>query len=127
MSTATRTTEDSTLANPRTYQLFIDGRFVDAADGRTFESLDPGTGQPLAHVAEASAADIDLAVSAARRALTGPWATMSPSDRGRIIHKIGDLLAEHAEELATLESLDSGKPRTAAMAVEVPLAIDMFH
>lgn len=129
MSTATGTmsTENEPLANPRTYQLFIDGRFVDAADGRTFESLDPGTGKTLAHVAEASAADIDLAVRAARQALTGPWATMSPSDRGRLIHKIGDLLAENAEEFATLESLDSGKPKTAALAVEVPLAIDMFH
>jgi phenylacetaldehyde dehydrogenase len=108
-------------------QLFIDGRFVDAADGRTFETVDPATGQTLAHIAEGSARDIDLAVEAARRALAGPWSAMSPSDRGRLIHRIGDLLAEHADELATLESLDNGKPKSAALAVEVPLAVDMFH
>lgn len=129
MSTTTLISSDANNppTGPKTHQLFIDGRFVDASDGRTFETLDPGTGSTLAHVAEGSDRDIDLAVSAARRALTGPWSTMSPADRGRLIHKIGDLLAEHADEFATLESLDSGKPKSAALGVEVPLAIDMFH
>lgn len=108
-------------------RLLIDGEFVDAADGRTFTTVDPGTGEPLAEVAEASAADVDRAVAAARRALDGPWSRLSPSERGRMIHRIGDLLIEHAEEFAQLESLDNGKPFSAALGVEVPLSADMFH
>ncbi|KAB1141718.1 aldehyde dehydrogenase family protein [Streptomyces luteolifulvus] len=108
-------------------KLFIDGEFVDAADGRTFTTVDPGTAKPLAEVAEASAEDVNRAVAAARRALEGPWSRLSPSERGRMIHRIGDLLAEHAEEFAELESLDNGKPFSAALGVEVPLAADMFH
>ncbi|TDC93072.1 aldehyde dehydrogenase family protein [Actinomadura sp. 7K507] len=112
------------LARP--HRLFIDGEFVDALDGRTFETIDPGTGKVLSTVAEASERDVDRAVAAARRATEGPWSTMSPSERGRIVHRIGDLIAEHAEELAELESLDSGKPAGAALTVEIPLAADMF-
>ncbi|WP_455357002.1 aldehyde dehydrogenase family protein [Streptomyces sp. SYSU K217416] len=108
-------------------RLLIDGEFVDAADGRTFTTVDPGTGEPLADVAEASAEDVDRAVAAARRALDGPWSRLSPSERGRIIHRIGDLVIEHAEEFAQLDSLDNGKPYSAALGVEVPLAADMFH
>ncbi|MFG2584753.1 aldehyde dehydrogenase family protein [Streptomyces malaysiensis] len=108
-------------------KLLIDGEFVGAADGRTFTTVDPGTAKPLVEVAEASAEDVDRAVAAARRALDGPWSRLSPSERGRMIHRIGDLLAEHAEEFAELESLDNGKPFSAALQVEVPLAVDMFH
>ncbi|WPB87832.1 aldehyde dehydrogenase family protein [Streptomyces malaysiensis] len=108
-------------------KLLIDGEFVSAADGRTFTTVDPGTAKPLVEVAEASAEDVDRAVAAARRALDGPWSRLSPSERGRMIHRIGDLLAEHAEEFAELESLDNGKPFSAALQVEVPLAVDMFH
>ncbi|GAA1860357.1 aldehyde dehydrogenase family protein [Actinomadura bangladeshensis] len=112
------------LARP--HRLLIDGEFVDALDGKTFETIDPGTGAVLGTVAEASERDVDRAVAAARRATDGPWAAMSPSERGRIVHRVGDLIAEHAEELAELESLDSGKPASAALAVEIPLAADMF-
>jgi phenylacetaldehyde dehydrogenase len=108
-------------------KLLIDGEFVDAADGRTFTTIDPGTAKPLVEVAEASTEDVDRAVAAARRALDGPWSRFSPSERGRMIHRIGDLLAERAEEFAELESLDNGKPFSAALGVEVPLAADMFH
>ncbi|MBB4689576.1 aldehyde dehydrogenase family protein [Amycolatopsis jiangsuensis] len=110
----------------RAGKLLIDGRFVDAAGGQTFASVDPGNGEVLAQVAEAREHDVDLAVAAARRALDGPWGRMSPSERGRLVHRIGDLISEHAEELAELESLDNGKPYTAALGVEVPLSADMF-
>ncbi|MEU8118734.1 aldehyde dehydrogenase family protein [Spirillospora sp. NPDC049024] len=123
MTTPPRLTADF-LA--RRHGLFIDGEFVDALDGRTFETIDPGTGKVLGEVAEASERDVDRAVAAARRAADGPWAAMSPSERGRIVHRVGDLIAEHAEELAELESLDSGKPASAALGVEIPLAADMF-
>ncbi|WIX75458.1 aldehyde dehydrogenase family protein [Amycolatopsis carbonis] len=110
----------------RAGKLLIDGRFVDAAEGRTFPSVDPGNGQELARIAEATERDVDLAVAAARRALDGPWKRMSTSERGRLLHRIGDLISRHAEELAELESLDNGKPYSAALGVEVPLAADMF-
>jgi phenylacetaldehyde dehydrogenase len=110
-----------------TRQLLIDGEWRDAASGRTFDTHDPATGELLAHVAEGDAADIDLAVRAARRALEeGPWSRLSPSERGRIVHRVGDLIMEHAEELAELESLDNGKPKAVALAADVPLAADLF-
>ena len=109
-------------------QLFIDGRWTDAASGRTFETPNPATGETLAWVAEGDAEDIDRAVKAARRAFDeGPWSRMTPSERGRIIWRIGDLILEHRDELAQLESLDNGKPFTVAQAADVPLAADLFH
>ena len=109
-------------------QLFINGQWADAASGKTFETLNPATGETLAHVAEGDAGDIDRAVRAARKAFDhGPWSRMTPSERGRIIWRIGDLILEHAQELAQLESLDNGKPYAVALGADVPLAADMFH
>ncbi|MFY9891572.1 MAG: aldehyde dehydrogenase family protein [Streptosporangiaceae bacterium] len=113
------------IGSPR--QLFINGQWVDAASGRTFETPNPATGETLAHVAEGDAEDINRAVRAARAAFDGPWSQLTPSDRGRIIWKIGDLILEHAEELAQLESLDNGKPYAVALGADVPLAADLFH
>ncbi|MGV9383797.1 aldehyde dehydrogenase family protein [Nonomuraea sp. NPDC003707] len=113
------------VATPR--QLFIDGRWVDAASGRTFATPNPATGRPLAQVAEADAEDVERAVRAARRAFDGPWSRLTPSERGRLIWKIGDLILEHADELAQLESLDNGKPLAVARAADIPLSADMFH
>ncbi|MGH3625914.1 MAG: aldehyde dehydrogenase family protein, partial [Sciscionella sp.] len=108
--------------------MFIDGQWVDAASGQTFETPNPATGETLANVAEGDAEDINRAVRAARRAFEdGPWSRMTPSDRGRLIWKIGDLILEHADELAQLESLDNGKPVGVARAADVPLAADLFH
>ena len=109
-------------------QLFINGQWADAASGKTFETPNPATGEMLARVAEGSAEDIDRAVRAARQAFdNGPWSRMTPSERGRIIWRIGDLILEHAEELAQLESLDNGKPYAVALGADVPLAADLFH
>ena len=114
------------IGSPR--QLFINGQWCEAASGRTFETPNPATGETLARVAEGGAEDIDRAVRAARRAFEeGPWGRMTPSDRGRIIWRIGDLILEHADELAQLESLDNGKPFAVAQAADVPLAADLFH
>ena len=114
------------IGSPR--QLFINGQWCDAASGRTFETPNPATGETLARVAEGGAEDIDRAVRAARRAFEeGPWGRMTPSERGRIIWRIGDLILEHADELAQLESLDNGKPFAVAQAADVPLAADLFH
>src|SRR5579864_8246222 len=95
------------LATPR--KILIDGKWVAAVSGKTFDSLDPSTGEVLARVAEGNKADIDLAVKAARRAFeSGPWPKMSASERGRVIWKIADLLEKNIEELAELETLDNG-------------------
>ena len=109
-------------------QLFIDGQWADAASGKTFETPDPATGDTLARIAEGDAEDINRAVRAARRAFEdGPWSRMTASERGRIIWRIGDLILEHTDELAQLESLDNGKPFAVAQAADVPLAADLFH
>jgi phenylacetaldehyde dehydrogenase len=109
--------------------LFIGGQWVPAVSGRTFNTPNPATGQTLATVAEADTADVDRAVSAARTAFeSGPWATtMTPAQRGRILWRVGDLILEHAEELAELESLDNGKPRLQAQFADVAIAADIFH
>src|ERR1700723_2265311 len=123
--TVDRSVEDF-VATPR--QLFIDGQWTDAASGQTFDTPNPATGETLASVAEGDAEDINRAVRAARRAFEdGPWSRMTPSDRGKLIWKIGDLILEHADELAQLESLDNGKPVGVARAADVPLAADLFH
>src|SRR5271156_523413 len=123
--TVDRTVEEFT-ATPR--KLFINGEWVDAASGKTFETPNPAPGDTLANVAEGDAEDIDRAVRAARTAFDdGPWGRITPSERGRIIWRIGDLILEHAEELAQLESLDNGKPYAVALGADVPLAADLFH
>ena len=109
-------------------QLFINGQWADAASGKTFATPNPATGETLANIAEGDAEDIDRAVRAARRAFEeGPWSRMTPSERGRIIWRIGDLILEHTDELAQLESLDNGKPFAVAQGADVPLAADLFH
>jgi phenylacetaldehyde dehydrogenase len=123
--TIDRSVEEFTAA-PR--KLFINGQWTDAASGKTFETPNPATGETLAHVAEGDAEDINRAVRAARTAFEdGPWRRMTPSDRGRLIWRIGDLILEHADELAQLESLDNGKPVAVARGADVPLAADLFH
>ncbi|MDB5066150.1 MAG: NAD-dependent aldehyde dehydrogenase [Chloroflexi bacterium] len=109
------------------HQLFIGGKWVDAASGETFTTPNPATGEALATVASGGAEDIDRAVKAARTAFEGPWSHITPSERGRIVWRIGDLILEHLEEFAQLESLDNGKPLGVARVADVPLAADLFH
>ena len=114
------------IGSPR--KLLIDGKWVPAESGKTFPVTNPATGEVIARVAEGDKADVDKAVKAARRAFeSGPWPSMSPSARGCLIHRIGDLILDHLEELAQLESLDNGKPISVARAADVPLAADIFH
>src|SRR6202050_2904532 len=114
------------IGSPR--QLFINGQWCDAASGQTFETPNPATGETLARVAEGGAEDSNRPVRAARQAFeAGPWGRMTTSERGRAIWRIGDLILEHADELAQLETLDNGKPLTVSRAADVPLAADLFH
>jgi aldehyde dehydrogenase (NAD+) len=102
-------------ATPKVSQtkLLIDGQFVDPTDGKSFQTVNPATGEPIAIVAEAGAKDVDRAVKAARKALeSGPWSKMDAADRGKLMFKLADLIEKHKEELATLESLNCGKTIT---------------
>src|SRR6202165_158351 len=109
-------------------KLLIDGQWVDAASGKTFPVYNPATGEVIADAAEGDKNDIDRAVKAARQAFeSGAWPRLTPSERGRLVWKLGDLILEHLEELAELESLDNGKPIGVARAADVPLAADLFH
>src|ERR671912_2811560 len=95
--------------SPRKYQLLIDGQWVDAESGKTFTTPNPATGETLAEVAEADSADIDKAVTAARRAFEGKWSKISGRDRGRMLYKLAQLIEERSSELAALETADNGK------------------
>jgi phenylacetaldehyde dehydrogenase len=116
----------SFLAAPK--QLLINGQWINARSGKQFDVFDPATDQTIASVAEGDREDIAAAVAAARAAFDdGPWSKLTASERGRLIWKIGDLIEQHADELAQLETLDNGKPFTIAKAADVALAADMFR
>ena len=104
-------------------QNFIDGEFVDAADGATEEVTNPATGDVIAEMQLSTEKDVDRAVAAAKRAFPG-WAATTPGERAAAILKLADLLEEHAEELADLESADAGKPRGVFLEDEMPFLCD---
>jgi phenylacetaldehyde dehydrogenase len=112
----------------RTPRMLIDGKMVDAVSGKTFTVYNPATGGVIASVPEGDAADVDLAVAAARRAFDERrWGRITPSERGRILWRIADLIERDLEELAELESIDNGKPYAVARVADLPLAVDMFR
>jgi acyl-CoA reductase-like NAD-dependent aldehyde dehydrogenase len=109
-------------------QLFIDGQWQDAGGGGRADVRDPSTGRVVCTVPDADAADVDAAVAAARAAFeSGPWATTSPRERARILHRVADLIRENSEELAALESLDVGKPIALCLPVDVLTAADQYE
>ncbi len=98
------------MADVKSCQMLIDGAWRDAADGGSFESINPATGEVWRRVPEATEEDVDRAVQAAHRAFEeGPWSEMTPTQRGRLLRRLGDLLAERSEELGRTESIDTGK------------------
>lgn len=107
------------LRSPIRHQLFIGGRFVDAADGQTLATLNPHDNSTIADVAMAGREDVDRAVAAAEAAFPA-WARLAAADRGRILLKLADLIEANAEELARLESLDTGHPLKDSRALDVP-------
>ncbi|HEV2914425.1 MAG TPA: betaine-aldehyde dehydrogenase [Pyrinomonadaceae bacterium] len=121
------TAQPAASNTPRKYQLFIDGKFVDAESGKTFETPNPATGATLAEVAEADKADIDKAVTAARRAYEGKWSKMSARDRGRLLYKLSQLIEQNAKELAELETADNGKPIRESSYVDIPQVVENFE
>jgi aminomuconate-semialdehyde/2-hydroxymuconate-6-semialdehyde dehydrogenase len=110
---------------PSSTRLWIDGAFVDAADGATYDDVDPASGEAFARIANGGAADVDRAVTAARRAFDqGPWPRTTAAQRAKVLRKLAELLVEHREELARLESRDAGKPFRETADRDVPRAAD---
>lgn len=122
------TIEPTAKPEIRQTECFLGGKWLPAASGRTFETINPATEEVIAQVAEGDAADVDLAVEAAREALMhGPWGRMDARDRGRLMYKLADLIEAEAESLSALETLDNGKPIRDSQAVDVPLTIDCLR
>src|ERR1700726_4415411 len=105
-------------------KMLIDGKWVTAVSGETFDTIDPGNGRGLARVSP----DIDAAGGAARRAFDqGSWRRMPPSERAKILWRVADLMDAHIDELAELETLDQGKPLFMGRWAEIPLAAEQFR
>ena len=119
---------ESPVALPQT-KLLINNRWVASISGKTFPTINPATGEEICQVAEADAADVNLAVKAARAAFDtkAPWRRMSAADRGRLLNKLADLIEKHADELAMLESLDNGKPYGVAKIADLPLTVACYR
>ncbi|HTW67304.1 MAG TPA: aldehyde dehydrogenase family protein [Bryobacteraceae bacterium] len=114
------------VSKPR--KMLIGGKWVEAASGKTFPTYNPATGEVLAQVAEGDKEDINRAVAAARAAFEkGPWRDITPSERGRVIWKLADLLEQHLEEFAQLECLNQGKPLAMARIADIPISIDQLR
>jgi acyl-CoA reductase-like NAD-dependent aldehyde dehydrogenase len=110
------------------HRLIIGGDRPEAADGRTFDTVDPATGQTIAAVPQAGPEDVDRAVAAARTAFEeGPWTKLPPAQRGLLLTKLAELVDAHADELAELESLDNGKPLGYARNVDVRATVAHLH
>jgi aminomuconate-semialdehyde/2-hydroxymuconate-6-semialdehyde dehydrogenase len=106
---------------------FIDGEYIDSLNKKTFNNINPATEEILGTVAEGGRVEIDQAVKTAKKALKGPWRNFSIKERSAVLRKIGDLILERKEELAVLESLDSGKPYQLALEMDIPRSAYNFH
>jgi aldehyde dehydrogenase (NAD+) len=127
MATVVSTPHESHVAVSAT-QLLINNRWVPSESGKTFATVDPSTGEEICKIAEADTADVDKAVGAARTAFEkGAWRKMAASERGNLIHRLADLIEQHADELARLESMDNGKPVSVARAVDVAATVGCFR
>ncbi|OIT35725.1 aldehyde dehydrogenase family 2 member b7, mitochondrial [Nicotiana attenuata] len=113
--------------NVKHTKLFINGQFVDAALGKTFPTLDPRTGEVIAHIAEGDAEDINRAVAAARKAFDeGPWPKMNAYERSKILLRLADLIEKHNDQIATLKTWDTGKQYEQA-SIEVPMVVRLLR
>uniref|UniRef100_A0A8D3BNN3 10-formyltetrahydrofolate dehydrogenase n=1 Tax=Scophthalmus maximus TaxID=52904 RepID=A0A8D3BNN3_SCOMX len=123
---ATKEVNNMTVKMP--HQCFINGKFEDAENGKTYETINPTDGSVICKVSYASLGDVDRAVAAAKEAYdNGPWGRMNPRDRGSLLYKLADLMEEHQEELATIESIDSGAVYTLALKTHVGMSIQTFR
>ncbi|XP_062928299.1 mitochondrial 10-formyltetrahydrofolate dehydrogenase [Mobula hypostoma] len=110
------------------HQCFIDGRFINSEDGKTYNTINPTDGSVICQVSYSSVADVDKAVAAAKDAFeNGQWGKMNARDRGRLLYQLADLMEEHQEELATIEAIDSGAVYTLALKTHVGMSIQTFR
>ena len=128
MATVASSPTEKRVALPAT-KLLINGQWVESISGKRFDTINPATGEKICDVAEADAADVNLAVKAARAAFhsKSAWRRMSAAERGKLLNKLADLMEKNLDELARLESLDNGKPYTIAKAADLPLAIACYR
>ncbi len=125
---ATATQPKTRKPQVRETQCFIGGKWQPAKSGKTFETINPATEEVIAKVAEGDAADVDLAVKAAREQFeTGTWSKMDARDRGKLMNRLADLIEEEIDDLAALETLDNGKPIRDSRAADLPLTIDCLR
>jgi aldehyde dehydrogenase (NAD+) len=118
----------ATKPTVRQTECFVDGQWVPARSGKTFATINPATEEVIADIAEGDAEDVDAAVKSARKALEhGEWARMDARERGRLMHRLCDLMEAEADELTALESLDNGKPIRDARTADLPLAVDCLR
>ncbi|HEY6172300.1 MAG TPA: aldehyde dehydrogenase family protein, partial [Candidatus Kapabacteria bacterium] len=117
------------VAKPQAGKLFINGEFVDAVSGKTFNTINPATGEVIAGIAEGGKEDVDLAVKAARAAFNdgSEWRKMSTTDRTRVLLKLADLIRANQQELSELETLDTGKPIFESSKFDIPQAAECFE
>uniref|UniRef100_A0A8C6S887 10-formyltetrahydrofolate dehydrogenase n=1 Tax=Neogobius melanostomus TaxID=47308 RepID=A0A8C6S887_9GOBI len=122
------TSEVNNMSVKMPHQCFINGKFEDAENGKTYNTINPTDGSVICKVAYCSVGDVDRAVAAAKEAYEdGPWGRMNPRDRGSLLYKVADLMEEHQEELATIEALDSGAVYTLALKTHVGMSIQTFR
>src|SRR5690242_19306237 len=129
MTVATAPTSGKKLpVKIRQTKMLIDGKWIDSSSGKTFESVNPATGDVIANVAEGDKADVDKAARAARKAFEkGPWKKMNARERGKLMNKIADLIEKNFDQLAMLETLDNGKPLADSKPADLPLVIDSYR
>lgn len=125
-TTTTVRCHSTTFLNASPKALLIGGNWVQGGNG-TFESLDPATGELLGELAWACATDVDQAVASAREALTTEWAQCTPTLRGKLLWRLADLIDQHADELAEIETLDQGKTWATSRFAEIPAAAEQFR
>lgn len=129
------TTQDITaelqpqVARPQAGKLFINGEFVDARSGKTFDTINPATGEVITRIAEAQPEDVDAAVKAAHMAFQegSDWRKMNANDRTRVLLKLAELMRANAQELAELETLDTGKPIFESSKFDIPQSAECFE
>uniref|UniRef100_A0A7M4FKP7 10-formyltetrahydrofolate dehydrogenase n=1 Tax=Crocodylus porosus TaxID=8502 RepID=A0A7M4FKP7_CROPO len=121
-----KTVNNMTVKMP--YQCFINGQFMDAEDGKTYDTINPTDGSIIAKVSYASVEDVDKAVAAAKDAFeNGEWGKMNARERGRLMYRLADLMEKQQEELATIETIDSGAVYTLALKTHVGMSVQTFR
>ena len=119
--------ESSSIAKiDERYELFIGGKFVKPLSGKYFDTINPATEKKLSEIANANAADVDLAVKSARNAYDKYWKNMAGADRAKYLFRIARLIQEKAREFAVIESMDGGKPIKESRDIDIPLAANHF-